>query len=131
LKCATLVLAMLLLASQAATAQPPPGAPHHGSVVEELARDLKLSETQTAQVKRIFEAERINRDAERAQFKASGQERTAAFRRGKMQELEQDLRMQLSGVLTSEQMRKFEQFEDEHRHHHPPGGAPGSPQTAN
>jgi len=99
--------------------------------VEELARDLKLSETQTAQVKRIFEAERVKRVAERAQFKASGQEETPAFRRGKMQELERDLRRQLSGVLTSEQMQKFEQYEDEHRHHRPPSGAPASPHPAN
>jgi Spy/CpxP family protein refolding chaperone len=126
LKRATFVLASLLLTSQAATAQPLPGAPHHGSPVDELARDLNLSETQKAQVRQAFEAERVKRDAERTRFKASGQERTPALRRAKMQELEHDLQKQLSGVLTAEQMETFKQFEDEHRHHHPRGGQPAS-----
>ena len=121
MKRATFVLATLLLASQAATAQPTPDASHHGSHLEELARDLNLSETQKAQVKQIFEAERVKRDAERARFKASGQETTAALRHAKMRELEQDLQTQLSGVLTAEQMKKFQQYESEHRHHQPPG----------
>jgi periplasmic protein CpxP/Spy len=127
LKRATLVLATSLLVGQVATAQPAPGgAPHHGSHLEELARDLNLSETQKARVKAVFEAERVKRDADRAQFKASGQEVTWALRRTKMQELEQDLQKQLSGVLTAEQMQKYEQFENDHRHHHRPGGEPAS-----
>jgi Spy/CpxP family protein refolding chaperone len=123
---ATFVLATLLLTSQAATAQPPPGAPHHRSIVDELARDLNLSETQKAQVRQVFDAERVKRDAERTRFKASGQEATLALRRAKMQELEADLQKQLSGVLTAGQMEKFKQFEAEHRHHHPQGDAPTS-----
>jgi Spy/CpxP family protein refolding chaperone len=131
LKRATFVLATSLLASQVATAQPATGAPHHGSHVEELARDLNLSETQIARVKQVFEAERVKRDADRAQFKASGQEVTWALRRAKMQELEQDLQKQLSGVLTAEQMQQFKQFENEHRHHHHrPGDEPASASPA-
>jgi Spy/CpxP family protein refolding chaperone len=132
LKRATFVLATSLLASQVATAQPATGPPHHGSHVEELARDLNLSETQIARVKQVFEAERVKRDADRAQFKASGQEVTWALRRTKMQELEQDLQKQLSGVLTAEQMQQFKQFENEHRHHHHhrPGGEPASSSPA-
>jgi Spy/CpxP family protein refolding chaperone len=126
LKRATFVLATVLLTGQAATVQPPSGAPHHGSPVDELARDLNLSETQKAQVGQAFEAERVKRDAERTQFKASGQEATPALRRAKMQELEHDLQKRLSGVLTAEQMEKFKQFEDEHRHHHPRGDRPAS-----
>ncbi|MDB6042472.1 MAG: hypothetical protein JWM63_1023 [Gammaproteobacteria bacterium] len=124
MKRAMFVLVTSLLASQAATAQAPPGAPHHGSHVEELARDLNLSETQKGRVKQIFAAERVKRDADRAQFKASGQEVTLALRRTKMQELEQDLQKQLNGVLTAEQMQRFKQFENEHRHHHGPGDEP-------
>jgi Spy/CpxP family protein refolding chaperone len=117
---AALVLAALLLASQATYAQAPPEAPHRQSTIEALTRELNLSETQKVQVTKIFDAERVKRDAERARVKASGQEATAAFRHAKMRELEQDLQKQMSRVLTAQQLQKFKQFEQEHRHHHAP-----------
>jgi Spy/CpxP family protein refolding chaperone len=121
------VLSAALLAAHVASAQKANDPQHRATVIEQLARDLNLTDAQKARVKQLFDDERLKRDAERAQFKQSGGQSTPELRHAKMQELEQDLTKQMSNVLTPEQLQKFKQIEQEHRHHGRPDKGPPSP----
>jgi len=83
-----LALAVGLLATQAALAQPP-GPPRGGPPIERLAEELNLDATQKAEVQRILEEQRAKQ--------------------------EEELRLALSGVLTSEQLAKFVAIQKERR----------------
>jgi Spy/CpxP family protein refolding chaperone len=115
----TLATAAALLVAQAALAQaqqfsgpPPRGA---GPPIEKLATELGLDETQKAEVKKIFEAERAKHESERAQNMSSGVRPTPEEMRAKMAENDLELTQQLSGVLTADQLAKFKALQEQRR----------------
>jgi Spy/CpxP family protein refolding chaperone len=122
MKVATLMLVTLLAVGTLAAQEPAP--PRAGDRMEQLARELDLNDTQKEQVKQIFAQQRSKLQAERAELKASGTQLTPDQRRAKMQELQQGLTQQLSGVLTPAQMQKFKQLEQQRAARMRQGNAP-------
>lgn len=107
-------LAAALLALQAGCAQNPPYASHHRQPsIDQLARELNLSDTQKTQVQQILDGERTQRE----QLRDSSEQMTPDSRREQMQALQSDLINRLSAVLTPEQLQKFEQLEQQRRHY--------------
>jgi hypothetical protein len=104
-------------------AGPPPGGPPRGPPIERIAKDLNLDSGQTAEVKRILEAQRSKMDAERAQFEASGTRPSREEMQAKHEQMDADLHQQLAGVLTSDQLAKFDEMRKKHRGP-PPGERP-------
>jgi Spy/CpxP family protein refolding chaperone len=121
---AALAASALALADQ--PSGPPPGGPHRGGPpIERLAQDLGLDASQTTQVKAIFDAQRARMDSERAQLEASGVRPSREEMQSKHQQMDAELRQQLSAVLTPEQLAKFEQMRSRRPMGPPPGGQPG------
>jgi len=124
MKHSAIVAALWLATAGVAVAQaPPPGPPPGGPPIEALARDLGLDDTQKAEMKRIFAAQRAKREAERAQFQASGTRPTREEMHAKHKENDAELRQQLSTVLSAEQLARFETLRKERRPHGPPRDA--------
>jgi Spy/CpxP family protein refolding chaperone len=122
-------LPVALLAMQAAFAQPPPGPPRGGPPpIERLAQELNLDATQKAEVQRIFEEQRAKHETERKQYAATGQRPTPEEMQTMMQQHEEELRLALSGVLTSEQLTKFTAIQKERRGRMRNGPPPPPPQ---
>ena len=113
MKIATLALVALLLTTRTVIAQQPATPSGGGARMEQLARELDLNDTQKEHVKQIFAQQRTKLEAERAELKTSGAQLTPEQRRARMQELQQGLQQQLSGVLTQAQMQKFKQLEQQ------------------
>ena len=132
----TLILATLAASASVVFAQTPaggapdgrPGFGHGrgGSPVEHLTKELSLTDAQAAQVKQIFETQRSMMDAERAQYDASGTRPSREEMHARHEQRDAELRQQLAGVLTPEQLTKF----DEMRKHRPQGPPPGEPAEA-
>ncbi len=128
----SIALAAMLLSAQFALAQQPgapPPHPHGGAPLERLARDLGLNEGQKADLKRIFDEQKAKREAEREQYKVSGQHPTPEQMHAFMQQTHQEMLQELSGVLTPEQLTKFKQIEAARRgrwHQPPPPAAASS-----
>jgi Spy/CpxP family protein refolding chaperone len=122
-------LSMLLLAAQAAMAQsPPPGRPHGGPPIERIAQELNLDDAQKAEMKRILDEQRAKRESEREQFQSSGTRPTPEEMKTLMQQHDQELYQQLSGVLSADQLARFKQLQEErrqHMRHGPPPAPPG------
>ena len=121
---------VLLAAAYAVNAQsPPPGGPMRGPPFEQIAKDLNLDESQKPEVKRILEEQRAKREAEREQFRASGQRPTPEEMRARMQQADAEMLDKLKGVLRTDQLAKWKQMQDERRARMrrmgpPPDGAP-------
>lgn len=132
MKRVTCALSILILGAQAAIAAdspgPPPGGPPRGGPpIERLAQDLNLNETQTAEVKRILDAQRAKHEAAREQMRSSGQRPDPETMRAQRAQDEQELEQQLSGVLTPDQLQKFKQRQAERRQHMHDGPPPAPP----
>jgi hypothetical protein len=126
----TLALPIVLLAAYVVNAQSPPpgGPPRGGPPFEQIAKQLNLDESQKPEVKRILEEQRAKRQAEREQFRASGQRPTPEEMRTRMQQADAALLEQLKGVLRTDQLDKFRQLQEERRQHMGMRGAPsGAP----
>lgn len=121
---------VLLAAAYAVNAQsPPPGGPMRGPPFEQIAKDLNLDESQKPEVKRILEEQRAKREAEREQFRSSGQRPTPDEMRTRMQQADAELLDKLKGVLRTDQLAKWKQMQEERRAHMrsmgpPPGDQP-------
>jgi Spy/CpxP family protein refolding chaperone len=110
----TCVLAATLVVLQAGCAHNPPYHSRRGQPsIEQLAGELDLTDAQKTQVEQILASER----AQRQQLRESGAESTPEDRRQQMQSLRSDLINRLSAVLSPEQLQKFEQLEQQGRHH--------------
>jgi Spy/CpxP family protein refolding chaperone len=125
---AALAASSLALADQ--PAGPPPGGPRGGPPIERLAQDLGLDTNQATQVKAILDAQRAKMDAERAQLEASGARPSREEMHAKHEQMDADLRQQLSAVLTPEQLTKFEQMRKRRPMGPPPGAMPGQGEGA-
>jgi Spy/CpxP family protein refolding chaperone len=109
-----LMVAALLVLPVGCAQNPPYRSSHHGQPsVDELAGELDLSAAQKTQVQQILDRER----AQREELWQSGAQLTPESRRQQMQALQSDLINRLSAVLTPEQLQKFEQLEQQRRHH--------------
>ena len=100
-------LAATLLLLQAGCAQEPHRRYGQPSI-DQLASELNLTAAQKTQVQQILDDER----AQREQLQSSGEDR-----RQVMQEVQSDLITKMSAVLTPDQLQKFEQMEQQRRHH--------------
>lgn len=124
----TLLLAALAL-SGLTFADQPAGAPHGGPgrggpPIERLTQDLGLDAAQAAQVKQILETQHAQMEAERAQFEASGTRPSREEMQAKHAQMDAALDQQLAGVLTPEQLAKFQELRKHRPMGPPPGGAP-------
>ena len=109
-----LMVAALLVLQVGCAENPPDRSHHRGQLsVQELAGELDLSATQKTQVQQILDSER----AQREELWQSGAQLTPESRREQMQALQSDLINRLSAVLTPEQLQKFKQLEQQHRHY--------------
>jgi len=122
----TLALSVMLLSASALAQQPPGPPPRGGPPVELLAKQLGLDDSQKSEVKRILEAERARHEADRAQFAASGQRPDPATMSTIMQQRDAELVQALSGVLTADQLAKFQALQAERRERMK-NGPPGPP----
>jgi Spy/CpxP family protein refolding chaperone len=120
-------MAVLALSAAAAMADPPPGPPPgmRGPGIERLTKDLSLNESQQAEVKRIFDAQRTKMDAQRQQFEASGTRPTHEEMRAHHEQADADLHQQLAAVLSAEQLAKFDELRKRQRPGGPPRGEDG------
>src|SRR5262245_38721096 len=129
----TFLLAALVASTFAladSPAGPPPGGPRHGGgpPIERLVQDLGLDAGQAAQVKAILDAQHTKMETERAQFEASGTRPSREEMQAKHQQMDAELKQQLSTVLTPEQLAKFEQIRPRRPMGPPPGGESGQGQ---
>lgn len=131
MKRSILALSLVLFTAQLAFAQQPPpaGPPPHGGgrMIEMMARQLGLDDTQKAEVKRILDEQRARHETERKQFEATGQRPTPEEMRTVMQQHDQELLQALSGVLTADQLAKFKTLQAERREHMRGGPPPQAP----
>jgi Spy/CpxP family protein refolding chaperone len=108
------LIAGALLASAVALAGPHGG---HGPDMNRMAILLDLNDTQKAEVQKILDEQHDKLDAVHAQQRAAGTKPTREERVKFHQELKQDTLAKLQGVLTPEQIKKFEVLtERPHRH---------------
>jgi Spy/CpxP family protein refolding chaperone len=127
MKSRVLVLAALAACSTLALADPPDGPPqgmHGGPNIERLAADLGLNDNQKAQVKQILDAQHAKMQAARQQFEASGTRPTREEMKSRHEQMDAELHQQLAGVLTADQLKKFDEMRAQHRHQGPPPGPP-------
>src|SRR6478736_2820004 len=124
-----LALSAVLFTAQLAIAQqfPPGPPPRGGPPIEIIAKQLGLDETQKAQVQQILEQQRAKHEAERKQYEATGQRPTPEEMKITMQQHDQELVQALSGVLTADQLAKFQAFQAERREHMRRGPPPAPP----
>ena len=107
MKAKVTLLAVALLASAVALAQPPAAA-ERGPNMDRLALLLDLDAYQKTEVEKILKEQHDQMVASREQARASGQKLTAEERKAKFEQARQDLQTKLSGVLNETQMKKFE-----------------------
>ncbi len=117
--------AVLLLAHAALAQQPPPGRPRGGPPIERMASELNLDDTQKAEVQRILQEQRAKHESERQQLAATGERPSPENMRKMFQQQDEELRQALSGVLTSEQLTKLAQLQQERRERMRNGPPPG------
>jgi hypothetical protein len=136
----SLLAAVALCAAAVASAQPPnpptPPTPQQKAAweakrMDRLAILLDLSAAQKSEVQMVLQQEHTKVQAEFAQFKASGTRPTRAQMKTFRQQLKTDTDQQLSGILSSTQLTKFNLlgagFGGHHFHHghrRPPGSTP-------
>jgi Spy/CpxP family protein refolding chaperone len=112
-------LPVALLAMQAAFAQQMqrPGLPAGRAAppIERMAEELNLDATQKAEVQRILKEQRTRHETERKQLEATGQRPTREEMQQIRRQHEEELRLALSGILTSEQLAKFTAMQAERR----------------
>lgn len=106
-------LPALMLATCIAFAHPP--GPPPDEMLDQLAADLGLDDSQKQQVERIFEEQHSRLREERKLLEASGQRPTREEMKARRQQERQALDAQLSTVLTLEQLDKLKQKMEEMR----------------
>jgi periplasmic protein CpxP/Spy len=112
----TATLALLAL-STAALAHEPGGKDdeHRAERMDRLATILELNDAQKSQVQAIFDEQRQKHEAMRAQAQASGEQPSREQMHQHREEMRKETQEKLRGVLTDEQMKKFEALGEEHR----------------
>ena len=106
MKAKVTLLALTLLASAVAFAQPPAGA-DRGPNMDRLALLLDLDAYQKTEVEKILKEQHEHMLAAREEARSSGQKLSAEERRARHEQFRQELQTKLSGVLNETQMKKF------------------------
>ena len=107
------LIAAALLASAVALAGPHEG--HPGPDMDRMATLLDLNDSQKAEVQKIFNEQHEKLDAKHEELKAAGTKPTREERQKFHEEMKQDMTTKLQGVLTPEQMKKFDALMDHPR----------------
>lgn len=145
MKATVLALALAFTGAALAQAPTPPSpatkAAHEAQMMNDLAVLLDLNASQKSQVQTILQARHAAMEGQHAQMKqeweaakASGTKPDFAQMKAAHEQFEQETLQQLSPVLNSSQLAKFQILQKmrdhEHFHHHrgPPPGAAGAPQ---
>jgi protein CpxP len=113
------LIAAALLASAVALAGPHEG--HPGPDMDRMATLLDLNDSQKAEVQKIFEEQHQKLDAKHQELKAAGTKPTREEREKFHEEMKQEMTTKLQGVLTPEQMKKFDALMDHPRGPHGQG----------
>lgn len=113
------LIAAALLASAVALAGPHEG--HPGPDMDRMAVLLDLNDSQKADVQKILSEQHEKMKAAHDQAHASGAKPTSEERQKFHEEMKQDLTTKLQGVLTPEQMKKFDALMDHSRGPHGQG----------
>jgi Spy/CpxP family protein refolding chaperone len=120
------LIAAALLASAVALAGPHEG--HPGPDMDRMAVLLDLNDSQKAEVQKILSEQHEKLDAKHEELKAAGTKPTREERQKFHEEMKQDLTARLQGVLTPEQMKKFDVLTDHPRGPHGQGWQHGNEQ---
>jgi protein CpxP len=107
------LIAAALLASTVALAAQHEG--HRGPDMDRMAVLLDLNDSQKAEVQKIFNEQHEKLDAKHEELKAAGTKPTREERQKFHEEMKQDMTTKLQGVLTPEQMKKFDALMDHPR----------------
>ena len=127
------ILALVLLAvfGSASAQTPPPDSRGGEHRMEHIATLLDLTDTQKTQVKAILDAEHAKMKAQLQAAQASGTKPSFEQMRATHQQIQAETLQQLTPVLTSAQLKKFQVLREEERGHGgrgphgpPPGDAP-------
>ena len=112
------LLAVLGVANAQTSGTPPPSEAHQGEHrMERLATLLDLSDTQKTQVKAILDAEHAKMQAQWQAAQASGTKPSFEQMRAAHQQIQAETLQQLTPVLTSAQLKKFQVLMEEERGH--------------
>jgi protein CpxP len=107
------LIAAALLASAVALAGPHEG--QHGPDMDRMAVLLDLNDSQKAEVQKIMSEQHDKLKAAHDQAHASGTKPTREERQKFHEEMKQEMTTKLQGVLTPEQMKKFDALMDHPR----------------
>ena len=118
MKARVALIAAAMLASAVALAGPHQG--HPGPDMDRMATLLDLNDSQKAEVQKILDEQHEKLKAAHDQAHASGTKPTREERQKFHEEMKQDLNTKLQGVLSPEQMKKFDAL-TEHQHGPGPG----------
>jgi Spy/CpxP family protein refolding chaperone len=110
------LIAAALLASAVAFAHPGEG--RRGPDMDRMAVLLDLNDSQKDQVKKILDEQHQKLDAVHEQQRSAGTKPTREERAKFHEELKQDTLAKLQGVLSADQIRKFEVLTERHGGHH-------------
>jgi hypothetical protein len=83
--------------------------------MDRMAVLLDLNDSQKAEVQKILNEQHQKLDAKHEELKAAGTKPTREERQKFHEELKQDMTTKLQGVLTPEQMKKFDALMDHPR----------------
>jgi Spy/CpxP family protein refolding chaperone len=111
------LIAAALLASAVALAGPHEGRP--GPDMDRMAVLLDLNDSQKAEVQKIFNEQHDKLKAKHDELQAAGTKPTREERQKFHEEMKQDMTTKLQGVLSPEQMKKFDALME---HQHGPRG---------
>jgi hypothetical protein len=105
-----LILLAAALAMGSALAQSPPQLhrPDPAKMLERITILLDLDEYQKGEVQKVLEAQHAKMEAERAQFESSGTRPSFEAMEAKHAAMQKETTAALSGVLTAEQLKKWE-----------------------
>ena len=110
-----LALVLLVVFGSATAQTPPPDSRGGEHRMEHLATLLDLTDTQKTQVKAILDAEHAKMRAQMQAAQASGTKPSFEQMRAAHQQLQAETLQQLTPVLTSTQLKKFQVLMEEER----------------
>lgn len=118
MKARVALIAAAMLASAVALAGPHQG--HQGPDMDRMATLLDLNDSQKAEVQKILNEQHEKFEAKHQELQASGTKPTREEREKFHEEMKQEMTTKLQGVLTPEQIKKFDALMD--HPHGPPHG---------
>ncbi len=109
------LMAAAMLASAVALAHPHDGA--HGPDLDRMAILLDLNDSQKAEVQKIFDEQHQKLEAAHEERRSAGTKPTRKERARFHEDMKQEMTARLQGVLSADQMKKFEVLMDRPQRH--------------